>query len=310
MENKDIFSEKLMFVNKLSVPMINDPIGIRIYWFQAHSYEHDTSVFYFKSHVHTFNEAHFMLQGNMKYEINGQEFVVSKGEFIMIPANTIHSQICCSNDLIKLSLSFEIITDAQNPLSQIICERLSLSPVLHQTLSSEMVSAIDLICSNAKKALPLTSFNIRNEIFLLITELYYVASNSIDKIIISSSDGNATDSRYILAKKFIDDNISLKLKTGDVANHVHISAKQLNRIFFKYKKMSVFDYISEQKSIMAKELLITTDLSLQNISEKLGFADEFYFNRYFTKKEGITPMKFRKINGNVIKNKKNGELKK
>lgn len=304
----DISTEDLMLINKIHVPPLNDPINIRIYWFQAHSYSDDPSSLYFKSHKHTFHETHFILKGSMTYEVDGKKIVAHLGQFVLIPANIAHTQVCCSDDLVKLSLSFEIIVQPDNPQSQIMNKSLSLSPFLCDSCTYEMLESIKLICAQSKRKMPFAPFTVRNEIFTLITEIYYAVSQNQKRLLIRSDD-DATDSRYISAKKFIEDNIYSKLKTEDVAAHVHLSTKQLNRIFLKYGDTSAFDYISEKKHLAAKELLLNTDLSLQEVSEKLGFADEFYFNRYFTQKTGITPRKFRKINGNLIKNKKKGDDK-
>ena len=43
----------------------------------------------------------------------------------------------------------------------------------------------------------------------------------------------------------------------------------------------------------AKQLLLTTDLSLAAVSEAVGFNDYFYFMKKFKKETGITPGHFR-----------------
>ncbi len=295
-------AEDLIFINKIRIPALKDPVNMRIYWFQVHSHE---SSFYFTSHKHTFHEAHFIINGSMAYDVDGKRNVFEQGQFIMIPANTVHTQLSCSDDLVKLSLSFEIKAKQDDLLSSVMAKDLDRSSFICDNLTSEMVLAIELICAQAKRNLSLAPFTVRNGIFTLISEIYY-ATTQRQRILSTRSDEGVTDTRYIAAKKFIEDNIFIKLRSEDVAAHVHISAKQLNRIFLKYGDVTVFDYISNKKHIAAKELLLSTDLSLQDISEKLGFADEFYFNKCFAKKAGITPMKFRKINGKLIIDKEKG----
>lgn len=304
---ENFLSDGMNLINKIKIPPLDDPVKIKIYWFQAHCYKQDSSTFYFKAHKHTFCEAHFVINGTITYKTADKTVEVCAGQFIMIPAQMVHTLLSCSDDFIKLSLSFEVIEKPDNPLSQIMAKNLSHSSPVCACRTDEMNASIDLICMQAKRRMPLSPFAVRNEIFNLISEIYYVTSQNPKKINLITSEDGTTDSRYISAKKFIDDNIFIKLRTNDVAKHVHLSSKQLNRIFLKYGEISVFDYISDQKCLAAKELLLTTDLSLQIISDRLGFSDEFYFNRYFTKKTGITPMKFRKINGHILKNKETGD---
>ena len=291
--------DDLMMVNKMHIPALEAPIHIRIYWFQARN---KNASFFTQPHQHTFFESHFILNGKTIYDIDSEEVVVKQGQFILIPSNTIHTQKYCSEDLVKLSLSFDIIANENNHLSQIMAKDFARAAFICDDCTGEMILTIELISKLVKRMETLVSLTIKNHIFTLISELYYAVTRR-QHVVSPPTDRDSTDTRYISAKKFIDDNVFIKLAAPDIATHVHLSAKQLNRIFLKYEKMSVVDYISEKKHSAAKELLISTDLSLQRISEKLGFADEFYFNKWFTKKAGITPRKFRIINGTVIKEK-------
>jgi len=54
--------------------------------------------------------------------------------------------------------------------------------------------------------------------------------------------------------------------------------------------------IRERVILEAKRLLINRDLMVAEIAEKLNFADQSYFIKFFKKYEGITPEKFRKSN--------------
>lgn len=45
----------------------------------------------------------------------------------------------------------------------------------------------------------------------------------------------------------------------------------------------------------AKQLLITSNISIEDISKKCGFNDYFYFARIFSKTTGMTPTKYRQI---------------
>ena len=307
LSREHFFTDKLTDINKIRIPQIEMPINIRVYWFQFHDCLYDTTTLYFKEHTHTFHEVHFILCGNMTYEIEGETLETSEGQFLMIPANIKHKQIRCSDDFAKFSLSFEITSTPEQPLSQIMFENFSHSSVLCGIISEEMIISFHSIRTQLIQSRPIAPLIIGNDIFSIVCSLYYAIRSNTEHYIANIADDNDTDSRYLLAKKFIKDNIFIKLKTEDVANYVHLSAKQLNRIFFNHKGMSVFSYITDQKCNFAKELITSTELSLKEISDKLGFSDEFYFNKFFTKKTGITPLKFRKINGKLLKNKEKEE---
>ena len=102
------------------------------------------------------------------------------------------------------------------------------------------------------------------------------------------------DHRFKIAIQFINDNINRKISAQDVAKKVYISPRHLDRIFMENMAVSATEFIFEQKCETAKEMLCSTTLSILEISEQLGFSDCAYFSRFFKKRTGITPSKFRK----------------
>ena len=53
-------------------------------------------------------------------------------------------------------------------------------------------------------------------------------------------------------------------------------------------------YMDEQVFLQAEQLLRRTDLSIQQISDLLGFCDPCYFSRRFHKRYGLSPKQYRK----------------
>ena len=71
-------------------------------------------------------------------------------------------------------------------------------------------------------------------------------------------------------------------------NHAYLSA------FFKEKLgINFTDYIRKIKTDKAKELLETTNDTLSEISEQLGYSNSTVFIRNFKKETGQTPNQYR-----------------
>ena len=73
-----------------------------------------------------------------------------------------------------------------------------------------------------------------------------------------------------------------------------ISKNKLYNLFHKQFHATVSDYISEIRSKEAAQLLISTELSVQEISVHVGIPDYNYFTKVFKKHLGTTPHKYRK----------------
>lgn len=87
-------------------------------------------------------------------------------------------------------------------------------------------------------------------------------------------------------------NEKLTLDTlGKIANY---SASSLNRCFQQEYAMSPINYLIRLRIEESIELMTTTNLSISEIAEMVGFIDTPYFIKTFKKNMGITPSKYKK----------------
>lgn len=63
----------------------------------------------------------------------------------------------------------------------------------------------------------------------------------------SDSEINSVDNRFVIASKFILDNIERNLSVADVAFYCHLSPRQLTRIFLDAEGVSPAKYINGKK---------------------------------------------------------------
>lgn len=82
------------------------------------------------------------------------------------------------------------------------------------------------------------------------------------------------------------------------ANRLCITTRYLNQVTVKMIGYSPKQVISNYLMHEAKILLETSTLSIQEISEKLGFSSQITFCRFFKKQEGIAPTEYRIISKN------------
>ena len=80
---------------------------------------------------------------------------------------------------------------------------------------------------------------------------------------------------------------------GFYAEQLHITPIHLSRIIRKVSGRTVIDYINQMLLMEASWLLQATDLSIAAISERLHFADQSSFGRFFTRMKGIAPKAYR-----------------
>lgn len=93
---------------------------------------------------------------------------------------------------------------------------------------------------------------------------------------------------------YIENHIHEKLTVESVASRVGYSAYYLSRVFKKETGFTIDEYARNAKIERAKLLLSSSNASIQEISEKLGFNGRNYFSVIFRKVTGIPPAEYRK----------------
>lgn len=83
---------------------------------------------------------------------------------------------------------------------------------------------------------------------------------------------------------------------ADLAKHLCVSTRQLDRILKQLFSMSFSAKLAQTKTELAKDLLETTDMSIVKISENLGYTSPASFSASFKKQTGISPNTYRKSN--------------
>ena len=102
-------------------------------------------------------------------------------------------------------------------------------------------------------------------------------------------------SREILqAMTYMQNNITLQLSGEQIAHAVGISPSSLHKRFKAETGMSLGAYQDDLIFNRAKQLLAQRQLSVKEVSQQLGFCDQYYFSRRFKAKTGATPSNYRK----------------
>jgi len=95
-------------------------------------------------------------------------------------------------------------------------------------------------------------------------------------------------------KQLLRNNFKSIKKSSAYAAKLNITAKHLNDTIKTVTGFSVTYYIQQELMREAQRLLHYSDLSVKEIADTLGFEDDKYFNRLFSKVIGVSPGAFRK----------------
>lgn len=77
------------------------------------------------------------------------------------------------------------------------------------------------------------------------------------------------------------------------ADRLHVTATYLSRIVKQTTGRTVRFHLSELICADARRLLECTDMDIKEIADTLGFSDQSAFGKFFVKKTGLSPLKYR-----------------
>lgn len=97
----------------------------------------------------------------------------------------------------------------------------------------------------------------------------------------------------VLAKQYIHQNYAQPLSLNIIADQVHLSARYLSSLFMEEEGIGINRYIKKVRSQKASELLLGTNMKVNEICERVGYANLSYFCKCFQEDFGMTPDKFR-----------------
>ena len=249
---------------------------------------------YFR-HRHVSFELHYLFGGSCTFRIGDRFLDMEKGQVILIGPNVYHSMKSRSEDLSKLCMSLHLSPAPKEAESAEECaveERfLGLEAVVldgegvHELLSSFARNlrneSMDLFAREEQKA-------------HLILLILWLARHLRKQQGSSTAPGPAIIDQASFIAQFFNLNFHLSNGAQVLADELHISRRHLER---KLKEQFGKNFRQMQQEIrleVAKDLLITTDKTIAQIAERIGFSNTASFCTFIKNATGTTPSQLRR----------------
>jgi len=96
---------------------------------------------------------------------------------------------------------------------------------------------------------------------------------------------------------YMDANLSDNPSLAQIARVVHLAPNYFHQKFTRTFQMTPLAYMLQKRLNLAKQLLSSTDLTLEKIALRSGFQSPFYLSRMFKNRYNIRPSEFRRRTG-------------
>ena len=90
-------------------------------------------------------------------------------------------------------------------------------------------------------------------------------------------------------------NLSSKITLSGLSELVHLDSSYLSGLFKKQTGSTITQYTNACRIVCAVELLLESDMTIEEIAQKSGFYDIHHFSRNFKKAQGVSPSAYRSM---------------
>lgn len=102
-----------------------------------------------------------------------------------------------------------------------------------------------------------------------------------------------THARFTEIFRLVEEKLGADLRISELAKVYGSSLHVFSRAFSNSTQITAKEYINRRLNQEALQLVISTDLKIKEIADRLRFTDEFYFSRFFQKLNGLPPSRYR-----------------
>ena len=93
---------------------------------------------------------------------------------------------------------------------------------------------------------------------------------------------------------YLQEHLAEEISLSVLADEFHLSAQYISQLFKSEIGVNFLAYLTNIRMEKAKQLLLSTSLSIGEVSEQSGYGDYRVFTKVFKKSEGITPSQYRR----------------
>lgn len=242
-----------------------------------------------RPHSHKFSEIFFLINGEFNFHIRDMCITVYKNDFVIIPSNVEHNERSIPNKNIEcIVLGVENLDFSLNKNSE---------GYYKGNILEEEYFLISLLNTMIKSAEEQTDYN--NYLCQKLFDVLYLYIKKLSNLSVKFEDKNniinPSKNNILWVKQYIDDNFTKHINLDNLALKIGLNKYSMIRSFKRVFNISPINYMLDLRYERSKFLLRTTNDSIKQISEELGFSSANYFSQFFQKHDGITPSKYREI---------------
>lgn len=267
----------------------------------------------FPSHRHFLFEFIYCAKGSMEQWVNGHPFVLHEGDSLIIKSGLFHHTAPLAEETEFFVFHFDVDMKEVQTIFQIVD-----SPLIPAKQESEgqknkgifsvsewvkdfieefyetLIQHEDTLIKEVGKRLDLSVKLLRMQMRMLdfiamLADYFIHETKLLEQNKMSASQINLA---HEVAYQ-IEMHSGERFQINELAREMGVHRSYLSNCFKQVYGFSPREYLTKVKSRSAKQLLLNTDMTIEEISIKLDFSSSAHFSKFFLNSVGLSPLKYR-----------------
>lgn len=236
-----------------------------------------------ETHSHSHSEFMFMKSGLGRLEIGGESYPFKAGDLVIMNKNVPHAESydeAQKNEVVFFGLEDLNLEDGN------VLKNHSFCIIKTEGFADALSGYLDQLLYEAECDPPF-SHTVTQHLLQII--LVFMARLAGDDLNLTFTRNNA----YLEAKEYFDKNFTNIDNLDNVCKTLYINKFYLTHVFKQKMGIPPVKYLILKRMELAKTLLATTDIDINDVAKRCGYVDTPYFCRVFKKTEFVTPLQYR-----------------
>lgn len=244
----------------------------------------------------SFNLLVVMISGEAVFNLESESITLSRGEILVIPANTLYTAITDS-ECEYYFFHFDGAISKEDKDFYYVKKKYYPSFTLPNYENSKLYFDLKTTDTDVYQKIftsVLTCVKYQNQMSYTNKILFNAELLKILVFLGTTLERSEKQLPPALEKMmiYITSHITSPISVTELSNVASISVSYAGRLFTKYLNMTMKEYINHQKLLYSVELFENSSMNVSQIADYLGYNDIFYFSRIFKKKFGKSPTKY------------------
>lgn len=246
-----------------------------------HRYSWDTH-----RHCHAEYELHVLLEGSCRLEVEDQQLTLQKGQGIILVPGEYHRPRAYWDGFCRFTLAFSPKTEA---LANTLLQALPTSRVF----SAE--DSLQQLCADTFREYAAGNSFKQEQLQALLTLLTVglLRQLSVEQPNEDAADTLTEHQRISRIDDFFEKNFTDSAGEATLAESLHLSRRQLDRILWKNYGMNYRQKLIQARMDQAAWLLRTSRLRVSQVAQQVGYNSDSAFFQVFRQQFGMTPSQYR-----------------